>query len=89
MPACKSYSTSVTVISERPRIANVMKLAINYNVISTIELISHKATSSPKSADCRWSICAISISSFGSPTPRRRCMPRSCSSVTSPAAAGL
>ena len=40
MPACKSYSTSVTVISERPRIANVMKLAINYNVISTIELIS-------------------------------------------------
>jgi 3-hydroxyisobutyrate dehydrogenase-like beta-hydroxyacid dehydrogenase len=26
MPACKSYSTSVTVISERPRIANVMKL---------------------------------------------------------------
>ncbi len=40
MPACKSYSTSVTVISERPRMANVMKLAINYNVISTIELIS-------------------------------------------------
>ena len=40
MPACKSYSTSVTVISERPRIANVMKLAVNYNVISTIELIS-------------------------------------------------
>src|SRR5262249_18309606 len=40
MPACKSYSTSVTVISARPRIANVMKLAINYNVISTIELIS-------------------------------------------------
>ncbi len=32
MPACKSYSTSVTVISERPRMANVMKLAINYNV---------------------------------------------------------
>ena len=40
MAVCKSYSTSVTVISERPRIANVMKLAINYNVISTIELIS-------------------------------------------------
>jgi 3-hydroxyisobutyrate dehydrogenase-like beta-hydroxyacid dehydrogenase len=40
MPACKSYSVSVTVISERPRMANVMKLAINYNVISTIELIS-------------------------------------------------
>jgi 3-hydroxyisobutyrate dehydrogenase-like beta-hydroxyacid dehydrogenase len=40
MPACKSYSTFVTVIAERPRIANVMKLAINYNVISTIELIS-------------------------------------------------
>ena len=56
MPACKSYSTSVTVISERPRMANV---------------------------------CATSISSFGSPIRRRRCMPRSCSSVTSPAAAGL
>jgi 3-hydroxyisobutyrate dehydrogenase-like beta-hydroxyacid dehydrogenase len=40
MPACKSYSTFVTVIAERPRMANVMKLAINYNVISTIELIS-------------------------------------------------
>jgi 3-hydroxyisobutyrate dehydrogenase-like beta-hydroxyacid dehydrogenase len=40
MPACKSYSISVTVIAERPRMANIMKLAINYNVISTIELIS-------------------------------------------------
>jgi 3-hydroxyisobutyrate dehydrogenase-like beta-hydroxyacid dehydrogenase len=40
MPACRSYSTFVTVIAERPRMANVMKLAINYNVISTIELIS-------------------------------------------------
>jgi hypothetical protein len=28
------------VIWQRPRKANVMKLAINYNVISTIELIS-------------------------------------------------
>ena len=43
MPACNSYSTSVTVISERPRMANVMKLAINYNVISTIELISQSS----------------------------------------------
>ena len=40
MPVCKSYSTSITVIAERPRMANIMKLAINYNVISTIELIS-------------------------------------------------
>ena len=39
-PVCESYSTSVTVIAERPRMANIMKLAINYNVISTIELIS-------------------------------------------------
>ena len=39
-PVCKAYSKQIIVISERPRIANVMKLAINYNVISAIEVIS-------------------------------------------------
>jgi 3-hydroxyisobutyrate dehydrogenase-like beta-hydroxyacid dehydrogenase len=39
-PICKAYSKQVIVISERPRMANVMKLAINYNVISTVEMIS-------------------------------------------------
>jgi len=37
---CRSYSKSVTIVSDRPRLANVMKLAINYNVVCTIELIS-------------------------------------------------
>jgi 3-hydroxyisobutyrate dehydrogenase-like beta-hydroxyacid dehydrogenase len=40
MPTCQAYSKSVTVISTRPRLANVMKLAINYNIASAIELIS-------------------------------------------------
>jgi 3-hydroxyisobutyrate dehydrogenase-like beta-hydroxyacid dehydrogenase len=88
MPACKSYSISVTVIAERPRMANIMKLAINYNVISTIELISQSYIFAEK-CGCRSNICAISISRFGSPTRRRRCMPRSYASATSPAAAGL
>jgi 3-hydroxyisobutyrate dehydrogenase and related beta-hydroxyacid dehydrogenases len=39
-PVCKAYSKQIIVISERPRVANVMKLAINYNVISAIEVIS-------------------------------------------------
>jgi 3-hydroxyisobutyrate dehydrogenase-like beta-hydroxyacid dehydrogenase len=39
-PVCKAYSKQIFVISERPRMANVMKLAINYNVISAIEVIS-------------------------------------------------
>ncbi len=38
-PVCMTYSRQVIVISERPSIANCMKLAINYNVVSTIELI--------------------------------------------------
>lgn len=38
-PVCMAYSKQVIVISERPSIANCMKLAINYNVVSTIELI--------------------------------------------------
>ena len=39
-PVCKAYSKQIIVISERPRMANVMKLAVNYNVISAIEVIS-------------------------------------------------
>jgi len=39
-PVCKAYSKQIIVISERPRMANVMKLAINYNVISAIEVMS-------------------------------------------------
>jgi 3-hydroxyisobutyrate dehydrogenase-like beta-hydroxyacid dehydrogenase len=38
-PVCNSYSKQVFVLSERPSIANCMKLAINYSVISSIELI--------------------------------------------------
>lgn len=34
-----AYSKQVIAISERPGIANCMKLAINFNVVSTIELI--------------------------------------------------
>jgi 3-hydroxyisobutyrate dehydrogenase-like beta-hydroxyacid dehydrogenase len=37
---CKSYSESIVDVAERPRLANVMKLAVNYNVASTIEMIS-------------------------------------------------
>jgi 3-hydroxyisobutyrate dehydrogenase-like beta-hydroxyacid dehydrogenase len=39
-PVCKAYSKQLIEISEHPRVANVMKLAINYNVISAIEVIS-------------------------------------------------
>jgi len=39
-PVCKAYSKQIIEISEHPRVANVMKLAINYNVISAIEVIS-------------------------------------------------
>jgi len=39
-PVCKAYSKQIIVISERPRMANVMKLAVNYNVVSAIEVIS-------------------------------------------------
>lgn len=38
-PVCKAYSKQVTAISERPAIANSMKLCINYNIISIIEMI--------------------------------------------------
>jgi 3-hydroxyisobutyrate dehydrogenase-like beta-hydroxyacid dehydrogenase len=39
-PVCRTYSTLVTKVSDRPRLANVMKLVINYNVACTIELVS-------------------------------------------------
>lgn len=39
-PVCRSYSKAVIAISDQPRIANSMKLCINFNIISTIELIS-------------------------------------------------
>jgi 3-hydroxyisobutyrate dehydrogenase-like beta-hydroxyacid dehydrogenase len=38
-PICMTYSKQVIAISERPSIANCMKLAINFNVVSTLELI--------------------------------------------------
>lgn len=38
-PVCSSYSKQVVAISEKPSIANCMKLCINYNVVSIIELI--------------------------------------------------
>ena len=36
-PVCTAYAKQVVVISDRPRIANCIKLAINYCAISTIE----------------------------------------------------
>ena len=38
-PVCMTYSKQVIAISERPSIANCMKLAINFNVLSTLELM--------------------------------------------------
>lgn len=38
-PVCRAYSKAVTAISEKPSIANSMKLCVNYNVISVIEMI--------------------------------------------------
>ena len=38
-PVCRAYSKQVTAVSERPSAANCMKLAINYNIVSIIELI--------------------------------------------------
>jgi 3-hydroxyisobutyrate dehydrogenase-like beta-hydroxyacid dehydrogenase len=38
-PTCMAYSKQVIAISERPSVANCMKLAISYHVVSTIELI--------------------------------------------------
>lgn len=38
-PVCQAYSKAVNVIAEKPAVANSMKLCINYNVISIIEMI--------------------------------------------------
>jgi 3-hydroxyisobutyrate dehydrogenase-like beta-hydroxyacid dehydrogenase len=38
-PVCNAYSSQVTRVSERPAAANCMKLALNYNIVSIIELI--------------------------------------------------
>jgi len=38
-PVCRAYSRQVTAVSDRPAAANCMKLAINYNIVSIIELI--------------------------------------------------
>lgn len=38
-PVCHAYSKSVTAISDKPSIANSMKLCINYNIISIIEMV--------------------------------------------------
>lgn len=38
-PVCAAYSRQVTAISEKPSIANAMKLCVNYNVVSVIEMI--------------------------------------------------
>lgn len=35
-----SYAKLITVVSERPRLANVMKLSINYNIACAMQLIS-------------------------------------------------
>jgi 3-hydroxyisobutyrate dehydrogenase-like beta-hydroxyacid dehydrogenase len=66
-PVCTAYSKQIIVLSDRPRVANVMKLAINYNVISAIEVISETYL------DCLWSIYAICI---GLRTLQRNCTRR-------------
>jgi 3-hydroxyisobutyrate dehydrogenase-like beta-hydroxyacid dehydrogenase len=38
-PVCMAYCKQVIAISQRPSVANCMKLAINFNVASTLELI--------------------------------------------------
>jgi len=38
-PACMAYSKQVIAISQRPSVANCMKLAINYQVVSALELM--------------------------------------------------
>lgn len=38
-PICRSYAKQVTAISDQPRVANCMKLCINFNAVSIIELI--------------------------------------------------
>lgn len=38
-PVCRSYSTAIKVVSSRPAVASSLKLCINYNLISMIEMI--------------------------------------------------
>lgn len=48
-PVCESYARMVVAISERPSIANCMKLCINYAGISIIELIGETYAFAEKS----------------------------------------
>ncbi|NMM28921.1 MAG: NAD(P)-dependent oxidoreductase [Glaciimonas sp.] len=47
-PVCSAYSKQVTAISEKPSIANSMKLCVNYNVISVIEMMCETYTLAEK-----------------------------------------
>ena len=38
-PICHSYAKQVTAISDNPRVANCMKLCINFNAVALLELI--------------------------------------------------
>lgn len=44
IPICETYSKKVTVVSEEPHAANVVKLGVNYLVISSIEAMSEVYT---------------------------------------------
>jgi len=48
-PVCEAYSSRIVALSQRPSVANCMKLAINYNVASTIELIGETYVFAEKS----------------------------------------
>jgi len=48
-PVCGAYSKQVVAISEKPSIANCMKLCINYNIVSIIELIGETYVLAEKS----------------------------------------
>ena len=48
-PVCAAYSKQVTAISEKPSIANAMKLCVNYNIISVIEMIGETYALAEKS----------------------------------------
>ncbi len=48
-PVCAAYSKSVHAIGEKPGIANSMKLCINYNIISIIEMIGETYALAEKS----------------------------------------
>lgn len=48
-PVCEAYSQKVIAISDKPSIANAMKLCINYNIISVIEMIGETYVLAEKS----------------------------------------